>query len=340
METDAIAHRGPLFGSVRITHPLWAGILTTVLLLGLTAWSHAQVADGYTYRMIELPYAALSTQITGLTDLGKLAGVYEDPNGVVRSWAFFPPRTFKKLTYKTRNVHVLDIAGSGRVVGYAFTLHSGRFKELRVPGMTVESCAINNDATAIVCHAWTALPENPYYARNFLAFFSGNGTFIRTLETPYHGAFLMVTGVNNRLDVVGWIEDGCPDGSHWCSWKLNGPLSAAPWTFERLFGGDTRVQDINDHGLMAVTAIGYPREGEDTSSFAFDGVNWTELFPPEAGWPSGDPDLGPFREIWVTEVNNHGQFAGYYYDFAAVYTGNGLPYKSFVATPVVNLVQR
>jgi hypothetical protein len=334
---DITLHRSEHRGHV------WTAALIAFLLLGLASFAHAAVADSYTYQTIEVPYAALGTRITGLTDLGKLAGLYEDPNGVARSWAFFPPRTFKKLTYKTRMIEVLDIAGSGRVVGNyferntwrAFTLHSGHLKELRAPGMAVGTCAINNDASGIVCHASTPPAEGSYYERNFLAFFSGNGTFIRTLETPYHGVVFTVTGVNNRLDVVGWIEDGCPDGGHWCSWKLNGPLSAAPWTFERLFepGGHIRVQDINDHGLMAVTALDYPREGEDVSSFAFDGVSRTELFPPDAGQADTGDDLGPFRENWVTSVNNNGQFAGYYWD-------NQWKLKGFVATPVANVAQR
>jgi hypothetical protein len=344
MQTNAKEQQDWLY---RTNHGGWKYALafSAFLILGLVVLSYAQVSDQYSYQSVEVPFPNRGTMITGMTDRGKLAGVYYDVNEMQRSWTFMPPRTFKKLTYKTKRIEVIDIAGSGRVVGYymernawhAFTMHSGHFKELRIPNMTVGTCAINNDASSIVCNAWiTSTGPEDYDPRNFIAFFTGAGTFVGTLETPYPWVGITVTGVNNRLDVVGWIEDGCPDGGHWCSWKMHGPLGPNPWTFERLFepGRHIRVQGINDNGLMAVTAIDYPREGEDVSAFASDGISHTELFPPDAGQnPQYDDGLGPFRENWVTSVNNQGQFAGYYYD-------HEWNLKGFVATPSANVAQR
>jgi hypothetical protein len=69
--------------------------LVGIMLLSLTSFAHAALADSYTYQTIDVPYPTFSTRITGLTDLGKLAGLYTDLAGVDRSWRFVPPNPYE-----------------------------------------------------------------------------------------------------------------------------------------------------------------------------------------------------------------------------------------------------
>jgi hypothetical protein len=269
--------------------------LVGIMLLSLTSFAHAALADSYTYQTIDVPYPTFSTRITGLTDLGKLAGLYTDLAGVDRSWRFVPPNKYEKLTYKSKLIRVDDLAGSGRIVGtyvdatglHVFTLHSGHLRELRAPGMAVGQCAINNDAIAIACAAWPTSWDE-YDGTSYVALFSGTGVFLRVVPLPWLWVTNTVTGINNRHDVVGYAEDlGRPGCENWpprfSGWLIEGPLGANPEMVHLIGAGcaDTMVRDINDAGLMAVNLPDAPEAG-DTSSYAFDGTTWTELAVPGA----------------------------------------------------------
>jgi hypothetical protein len=177
------------------------------LLLGLAYLSHAAVADGYTYERVDVPFAgAHNTRITGLTERGTLAGTYTDAAGVERSWRKVRGKGFEKLGWLGKRLEVSDIAGNTRVVGryqdatgwHAFTMRSGKLRELRVPGMGVGSCAINQDGTDIACLASAARQEGEVEVYDeFVVYFTPGGAVVGSVPLPFWPSrYHVVTGVN------------------------------------------------------------------------------------------------------------------------------------------------
>ena len=156
LSLSTAAHRTHPHGSIR--HTARRGLL---VLAGLLILSSAAFAQTHTYASVEVPFPHSYMRITGLTDLGKLVGSYTDASHTERVWRLTPPNRWEKITWKGQPLWIVDVAGSGRMVGgygdaagwHPFTLHSGRLKELEAPGLSVGLCAINNDASLIVCTA-------------------------------------------------------------------------------------------------------------------------------------------------------------------------------------------
>jgi hypothetical protein len=312
--------------------------LTAVMLLSLTSFAHAAAADSYTYRTIKVPFAgATGTRITGITDLGKLTGTYDDSTsaypGSMRGWVWYDAKKgFQKLTYKKLALWPTDIRGDTRTIGTywddkaktqrGYTLQSGKFFTLGLPvGTWVEHCAL------------TPLDFNVCSIRDAAGVWYGvllnhaSPGYLKVYQVP--GAdWTRVKGMNMNNDTVGSFLGMTNTGYKVHGWWLQGigggNNNQNYFVVDAPCGGNTVVEDINEGStLAAVTCHDEPYEGGITS-YAFNGSRWTEL-----------KVSGAYKYTTVvTRVNNAGQFVGYY-------SGQDGNDHGFVASPALtNIAQR
>jgi hypothetical protein len=304
--------------------PVWLILLIVLLTASLAS---AQ----YTYQSIDVPLTgARNTRIHGLTDLGTMAGIYDDANGVQRNWMYRQGKQrFDPVIQPGQQLYIQDINGDLRMVGNALPKGQGKhqngfmkkesvFVRIFGPnGEPTQNCAMNQ-ASLVACE------YDDIHAGSSIVLWNAKA---KSNENPVVGAFtipgvarLHVGGINGHGDVVGsafTVEDDQERGFiHWGDPSAHGGqafvLVDAPCGGE---DNDTLVQDINDAGVMAVVCI-----DDWAYSYAYDGVTWTRLAVPGA-W-----------DTIVTRVNNPGQFAGWYTEFETELS------HGFIATPITPAV--
>lgn len=273
-------------------------------VLSLFSVSETYAAQSYSYTSIEYP-GAVSTSVSGINNLGHVAGSYDD--GTATHGFLFDGKKYTKIDYPGAPNSVLrNLNDSDNVVGvysynetngfpvtYGFTYDKKKYASISFPsdpqfGQPVETSAngINNKGT-VAGGYWVGGGVGYTYEQGKFTFINGG---------------MYILDINNQGTMLGYEPDAyysmLYDGKNWFS------LNGLPQGYFEFY-----ANGLNDKGY--VVGEFNPYDYFNYTYFLYDGKGFSSL----DGLIPGTP----------FDINGSGQTAGTWF--------NGTTWAGFIATP-------